>query len=255
MFKKLLAAVGVGGAAVNTVLDNPSLRPGETLSGKVLIKGGQVPQAIEFVDLVLMTEVEKKINGEEYRASHALQRYRVHGPLQLTSGQDLALPFTMLLPLETPVNNARALASPGFQSYQPRVRAAVWVHTDLAIASARDAEDRDGLDIHPLPQMQALIGAMAQLGLAHVSSDVEAGVARFNQIQSSLGCYQEFEFKPTRGGYGIKEVEITCIPRPEGIHVLLEVDRRYRGDSYRSLLMGADWQTVNWQEQLRRALG
>jgi len=246
---------------VDTVLDKSSLRPGDTLTGKVLIKGGSVPQSIEYVDLVLMTEVEKKINGEEYRASHALQRYRVSGAIQLSAGQELTLPFALGLPLETPVNNAQALASPGFQAYLPRVRAAVWIHTDLAIASARDAEDRDFLDIHPLPQMLQLISAMAQLGYAHVSSDVEAGAARFNNIQSSLGCYQEFEFKPMRnnfgkgfGGGGVKEVEISCIPRPEGVHVLLEVDRRYRGDSYRSLLMGADWQYVDWQEQLRRML-
>lgn len=261
MFKKLLAAVGVGGAMVDTVLDKPSLRPGDTLTGKVLIKGGSVPQSIEYVDLVLMTEVEKKINGEEYRASHALQRYRVSGAIQLSAGQDMILPFALGLPLETPVNNAQALASPGFQAYLPRVRAAVWIHTDLAIASARDAEDRDFLDIHPLPQMLQLISAMSQLGYAHVSSDVEAGAARFNNIQSSLGCYQEFEFKPTRNSFGgafsgssVKEVEITCIPRTEGVHVLLEVDRRYRGDSYRSLLMGADWQHVNWQDQLQRVL-
>lgn len=254
MFKKWLAAVGVGGARVDTVLNNPSLRPGDTLHGQVLIQGGTAAQSIEHVDLVLMAEVEQESGEHEVRSAQALQRYRVSAPLQVAAGQDLRLPFALALPLETPVNNAQALASPGFGGRLPLVRAAVWVHTDLAIAAAVDAHDRDLLDLHPLPQMQRLIRAMAQLGFAHVRSDVEAGAARFNGIQSSLGCYQEFEFKPLNGGQGVNEVEITCIPRPEGVHVLVEIDRRFRGDSYRSLLMDAAWAQQNWELQLQQCL-
>ncbi|MGL4996353.1 MAG: sporulation protein, partial [Deefgea sp.] len=61
MFKKLFASVGVGGATVDTVLDNASVYPGSTLTGYVLIRGGSVDQAIEYVDLQLMTEAEQKI--------------------------------------------------------------------------------------------------------------------------------------------------------------------------------------------------
>ena len=102
--------------------------------------------------------------------------------------------------------------------------------------------------------MQRLIAAMAQLGYLHSSTDVEAGTARVNQAYSTLGCYQEFEFRPAQGFGGVQEVEITCIAWPEGVHVLVEVDRRFRGDSYRSLLMGADWQQVGWENQLRAIL-
>ena len=47
----------------------------------------------------------------------------------------LILPFALGLPLETPVNNAQALASPGFQAYLPRVRAAAVVPAALAMAT------------------------------------------------------------------------------------------------------------------------
>ncbi|AMC35538.1 sporulation protein [Janthinobacterium sp. B9-8] len=253
MFKKLLATVGVGGASVDTVLNNPSLRPGDVLSGHVQIKGGKVEQDIEYVDLILMAEVEQESGDHEARVAKPLGSIRASGALKIAAGQEIRLPFMLTLPLETPVNNAQALASPGSQ-YAPNVRAAVWIHTDLAISSAVDAKDRDFLDVHPLPQMQGLIAAMAALGFAHVSSDVEAGTIQMNHIHSSLGCYQEFEFRPMQKFSSVQEVEISCIARPEGVHVLLETDRRFRGDSYQSFLMGPDWQSVNWQAHLRQIL-
>ncbi|XZG70691.1 sporulation protein [Chitinibacteraceae bacterium HSL-7] len=254
MFKKLLAAVGVGGATVDTVLQNASLFPGETLHGEVRIQGGQVAQEIEYVDLVLMTEAEHESGEHESRVALPLGRFRAAGRTRVEAGQRLVLPFALALPMETPVNHAGMLATPG-SNWPPQVRAAVWVHTDLAIASAVDASDRDFIEVKPLPQMQRLITAMAQLGFAHASSDVEVGTARVNGVQSTLGCYQEFEFKPA-GSFGrSNEVEITCIARADGVHVLIEVDRRFRGDAYFAFLMGPNWASVRWEDELRRVLG
>jgi sporulation-control protein len=254
MFKKLFAAVGVGGATVDTVLDNASVYPGSTLTGHVLIRGGSVDQAIEYVDLVLMTEAEQEVGDNEVRVQQPIAKYRVASAFTATAGLERRLPFSVQLPLETPVNNAQGLATPGY-GYVPHVKAAVWIHTDLAIASALDAKDRDYLDVHPLPQMQRLIAAMGELGFAHSSSDVEIGTARVNQVASSIGCYQEFEFRPMQHGFSrIQEVEITCISRPEGVHVLIEADRRFSRDTYTSMLMDSQWQGVDWTGRLRMML-
>ncbi|WP_157314889.1 sporulation protein [Chitinibacter sp. GC72] len=255
MFKKLFASIGVGGATVNTVLDNASVYPGGTLSGHVEVQGGSVEQRIEHIRLVLMAEAERDTEHGEARVAQPIGQFQASGALVVKAGETLRLPFSLSLPLETPVNNGIALSTPGYP-YQPQVRAAVWVHTDLAIASAVDAQDRDYLDVHPLPQMQRLIAAMGVLGYAHTSCDVELGSVRVNDVYSSLGCYQEFEFRPAQGFFGrVQEVEISCIPRSEGVHVLIEVDRRFSGDSYRALLMGHDWQSVDWESRLRSIIG
>ncbi|QKJ66234.1 sporulation protein [Deefgea piscis] len=254
MFKKLFAAVGVGGATVDTVLDNASVYPGSTLNGYVLIRGGSVDQAIEYVDLVLMTEAEQKVGDSEVRVAQTIAKFRVANAFSATAGLERRLPFSLTLPLETPVNNAYALATPGY-GYAPNVKAAVWIHTDLAIASAIDAKDRDFLDVQPLPQMQRLIAAMGNLGFAHVSSDVEIGTARIGQVASSIGCYQEFEFRPMQHGFSrIQEVEITCISRADGVYVLIEADRRFSRDSYSSMHMDQQWQNVDWEGRLRMML-
>ena len=57
MFKKLLAAAGVGGATVDTRLANPRLAPGEVLRGEVVVQGGRVAQRSAATDLSLMARV------------------------------------------------------------------------------------------------------------------------------------------------------------------------------------------------------
>ena len=70
------------------------------------------------------------------------------------AGETRQFPFQLQLPAETPIN---ALAHYG----RPL---AVWIHTDLAIASAVDASDRDLLEVHPTAPVAALLAAFEQLG-------------------------------------------------------------------------------------------
>ena len=50
-----------------------------------------------------------------------------------------------------------------------------------------------------------------------------------------LGCYQELEFKPAQFFSGINEVEVSFVAEQHQTHVLLEVDRKFRGDGFKSL--------------------
>lgn len=242
MFKKLFVAVGIGGASVDTRLDNPRLRPGEVLSGHVLVKGGQAAQDIEKIDLVLMAEAED--DAHDARGALALGKVQVCGRFSIGAGEEKRLPFSLVLPLETPVN---ALAHYG----RPLP---VWIHTDLALDKALDAADRDLLEILPTPQLQALLQAFDQLGWSLYQTDVEVGAARVGHVSSSLGCYQEFELRP-RARSRWQEIELTLIPAADGVHVLIEADARFGGDSYRSLRMDQDWQRVDWAAELQRLLG
>ncbi|UXY14004.1 sporulation protein [Chitiniphilus purpureus] len=247
MFKKLLAALGAGGASVDTRLNNPTLAPGEVLSGEVLIQGGEVPQTLEHVELALMTEVEVEHEHGEHYSNHVLGTIRLAGRQEVQPGQQIRLPFQFQLPLETPINDTAVLAA-GY------VRAPVWIHTDLAIQSAVDASDRDYVTVRPTAPMQRLIQAMSQAGFTLSRVDVERGTARAGNRYSTLGCYQELEFRPSYGSWSIAEVEVTFLPGPHDTLVLLEIDRRLRGDGYITLTMGANWASINWEAELQRVL-
>lgn len=244
MFKKLLASLGVGGAQVDTQLDNPQLRPGDLLSGRVVVKGGKADQDIEKIDLLLMTEAEYESGDHEDRVAQLLGAVRVAERFTIRAGEERQLPFRLQLPIETPIN---ALAHHG----RPLP---VWIHTDLAIDIAPDASDRDLLEVHPTPQVATLLQAFEQLGWGLYSTDVEVGTARVGNVTSTLGCYQEMELRPFGGHPRLQEIELTFLPAGDSVHVLIEVDARFGGDFYQALTMGPGFAAQDWVAELRTRL-
>ena len=55
------------------------------------------------------------------------------------------------------------------------------------------------------------------------------------EFVSHLNCYQEYEFKPeSRSFFGARELEVTFVDNGRETGVLIEVDRAFLGDGYRS---------------------
>lgn len=244
MFKKLLASIGVGGAKVDTQLQNPRLRPGEVLHGKVVVQGGNADQDIEKIDLVLMCEAEQESGDHEVRGALPLGAVRVAERFTIRSGEKREIPFQITLPLETPINAVAHYGRP----------LPVWIHTDLAIDNAVDGSDRDLIEVLPTPQVAAMLAAFEQIGWGLATTDVEVGTARIGNVMSTLGCYQEFELKARGGSFRFQEMELTFIPYGQDVHVLIEVDARFGGDFYVSLVMGADFASRDWAGELRSRL-
>ena len=83
--------------------------------------------------------------------------------------------------------------------------------------------------------MKAFSPGSQECGFQLMSVDVEKGQLRGNGFHSSIGCYQELEFKPTQLFNSINEVEVSFVAEQHQTHVLLEVDRKFRGDGFNSL--------------------
>lgn len=77
MFKKLLAAIGVGGASVDTRLLNASLQPGQTFEARIVLKGGEVSQSIAGLELALMTRVKVSDGDSSHFINHCLASWRI----------------------------------------------------------------------------------------------------------------------------------------------------------------------------------
>ncbi|AOY01152.1 sporulation protein [Jeongeupia sp. USM3] len=240
MFRSLLAAAGIGGAQVDTRIVRSRLVPGGMLLGEVVLKGGAVDQIIEGLQLVLCTEAEVETDNGEYTTAHVLAHWPLNERFVLRAGETMTIPLNSKLPDETPVT-----ALPCRDN-----RTKVWIETRLAIASAIDASDRDPLQVEPTEAMQCVIAAMGALGYALVRADVEAGYLRTHVANSQSGCYQELEFRPQSYG-GIAEVEISFLYDAHATHLVIEVDRRHRGDSYRVVSVPhAGLSTASVQRQL-----
>ncbi|MFC3833244.1 MULTISPECIES: sporulation protein [Deinococcus] len=199
--KRMMAAVGVGGARVDARVNSTSVRIGEAVSGVVVIQGGSVDQRIERINLGIAT----RYRHEDSYMTHQLSKQPVVPGFDLRPGETREFPFSVPVPHNTP------LSLPGTQ---------VWLATDADIAGAADPGDQDHLQILPSREQETLIGAAQRLGFQLASSEVEYHHGHI---------VQELAFRPPYGQYRISEIEMMMLPSGGGLDVMLEVDRRATG--------------------------
>lgn len=224
MFNKLKASLGFGGAKVDTVLDNPSLYQGDTLRGVVRIIGGDAEQKIDSVRLVLCTSVKVENEDEISFETHVLAEHEMDESFEIKAGETQEIPFEIELNPETPIT--------GLQTENNQSQ--VWLETALDIDFAIDANDRDYIEVLPLPPVNTILQIMQSEGFNLVKADVEKGFLQGDGFQTYSGCYQELEFKNDSFFNG-REIELSFVVDENAIHCLSEIDRRHgNGDTYRS---------------------
>ncbi|WP_440053168.1 sporulation protein [Pseudoalteromonas sp. T1lg65] len=231
MFKKILASVGIGAAKVDTVLETEHLHPGQKFQAQIVIRGGDISQDISGLELALMTQVKVTRDDEEYFSNHVIDRWRIGESFTINPGEEKVIPFEARLHSETPITEINA----GYNHSH------VWLETGLDIDLAMDPTDKDLLHIYPNEAVKTCMQAMQKLGFQLVKADVEQGYLRARDFQSVSGCYQELEYRPqSRSLFGLQEVELSFVPEAHKTHVLIELDRAFRGDGYVDLTIEHD---------------
>jgi sporulation-control protein len=250
----MLGAFGVGAPSVDTVLSNPNTRPGLPLAGQVNITGGSRDAEIDHIAVGLVTRIEVDGTEGDYDAVVEFHQAGVSSGLHLREGQDLSLPFQIVMPWETPVTDLYGQRPHGMT---------MGLRTEVAIRGAVDKGDLDPVYVYPLPVQERILEAFAHLGLQFKGADLERG--HIHGLHQSLPFYQEIEFYAgPRYSHGINEVELTFVADPHGVNVVLEFDKRgglFTGghDSYgRYRIDHTDADRIDWTSQvdgwLRQAL-
>ncbi len=219
MFKKMLSTFGVGGPSIDTQVQNPSVVPGGTVTGQIVLKGGSVNSSIERISLALVTRVEVESGDHEYLSNLEFGRIIVTGPFQLAAQSNHAMPFQFPIPVECPLTTVYGQHLHGMT---------MGLRTELAIASAVDKGDLDALSVSPMPAQQMVLDAFSNLGFRFKRADCERG--RIRGVDQTLPFYQEIEFYPgPQYASAINEVELTFVAEPHELNVILEVDKRRGG--------------------------
>jgi sporulation-control protein len=241
VFKKLLGAVGVGGPAVDTVLTDDSFLPGSAVTGQVHLEGGSSGAAVEQIVLELVAHVEAESHDGEHEGAVAFERVAVGGGFRLPAGERQSIPFSFMLPWETPVT----------ELHGQHLGIVLGVRTEVQIAGARDKGDIDPLRVSPLPVQEAVLEALGQLGYEFRSADLELG--RIHGTGQQLPFYQEIELAPpAQFAHSANEVELTFLASPAGVEVVLEADKRgglfSQGHDVvsRHLVSEADVRSADW---------
>lgn len=229
MFKKLLASVGIGKAKVDAILLNEQLTAGSSFDVEVVITGGDVEQELNAIELAIMAQAKAEADlGEDevkYNKSVVLQHWNQTLNLVIQPGETITRQFTLTLHPETPATKL-------FNSSVSKV----WLQTGLDIKNGIDGSDKDSLAIVPSATQLAVLDVISQSGYRLFKVDIEAGRVRGSDFSSQLPCYQEYEFKPeSRSFFGARELEVTFVDNGSATGVLIEVDRAFTGDGYRSI--------------------
>src|SRR5262249_48403924 len=146
VFKRMLAAFGVGGPSVDTVLDASHAMPGQVITGQVRIQGGGADADIDRIELSLVTRADAQSRGGQARGAAEFLRLRVAERLRVPANQLREVPFQLVLPWGTPITSVGSTALPGV---------AIGLRTELVVAGAQDKGDLDPVDVHPLPSQDA----------------------------------------------------------------------------------------------------
>ncbi|MEU0397685.1 sporulation protein [Streptomyces sp. NPDC006208] len=215
VFKRLLGSLGVGGPAVDTVLDHGTAAPGRPLTGHVHLKGGDVGFDIEHITLELVARVEAETHDGEHVGAVVFDRFTVGGGFRLAQGEQRSIPFSVTLPWETPITELHGQS----------LGVVFGVRTELAVDGAKDKGDLDPLYVRPLPVQEAILEAFGQLGYGFKSADLELG--RIGGTGQQLPFYQEIELTPPpQYAHAISEIELTFLANPGEMEVVLEADKR-----------------------------
>lgn len=208
MLKKWLASAGIGNAKVDTLLDNDRLVPGEEVSGKIIIEGGNAEQQVDQINLFLMTEAAREIDDKKVYEKLKLETFTVGSSFTIGEGEKKELDFRFNLPVHTP----------------PTVgRTNVWIQTGMDVPNAIDPKDRDFIQVEPHRNMGIILEALTnELGFRLKNAEMEYS-RRYRYVQ-------EFEFLPgNEFRRDLDELEVMFFMKENLVELVIQVDRRAKG--------------------------
>lgn len=244
MFSSLKNALGLDTLNVQTHLNQESVMVGTTLKGVVSITGVANDKTVNHVDLHLLTTAEQDTDDGDIKRSHTLGSVRLAHQLIIPANDQITLPFELALSAETPITNV---------GYSHQNGTHLWLHTDVDVARTLDSSDKDPVYTTPTPTMARFLDAMNGLGFRLIKSDVELGYLNTAYGRSSYGCYQELEYAGR--GFGLNSVEVSFLPIGEQTHVVLEIDRAFRSDSYGVISLTDSMSVADMMALIRQRVG
>ena len=129
MLKKFLSTIGIGSMKVDTVVDQPEIAYGETLSGTIYIDGGQSDQHIEFIKLEVLKRTEGHREDSDFDISNeCVAKHTIEMVGSVKSKETRMVPF-QLVPDER------------WESEGENVK--LFLRTSINITNAVDVQDED----------------------------------------------------------------------------------------------------------------
>ncbi|WCN37948.1 sporulation protein [Aneurinibacillus uraniidurans] len=149
MFKKFLSKIGIGGASVNLVLYHDTVRMGDTITGELIVQGGDVEQRMNGITVELHVKSRYVYNDTTTSVDKCVATVQAATPFTLGVKETKTFPFECQIP------KFIAMSS---------ITTRYYFKTNLDIESALDSNDRDFLTILPSGLMRNFVEGLDLLG-------------------------------------------------------------------------------------------
>ncbi|WP_394187972.1 sporulation protein [Paenisporosarcina quisquiliarum] len=129
MLKKFLSTIGIGSMKVDTIVDQPDLAHGESLSGKIYIDGGQSEQMIDFIKLEVIKRSEGHREDSDFDVTNdVVAKYMIETIGSVKSKETRMVPFEIM---------------PDERWEYDKDQAKLFLRTSVHITGAVDVQDED----------------------------------------------------------------------------------------------------------------
>ncbi len=129
MLKKFLSTIGIGSMKVDTIVDQPDLAHGESLSGKIYIDGGQSEQLIDFIKLEVIKRSEGHREDSDFDVTNDIvAKYMIETIGSVKSKETRMVPFEIM---------------PDERWEYDKDQAKLFLRTSVHITGAVDVQDED----------------------------------------------------------------------------------------------------------------
>ncbi|KZN99758.1 hypothetical protein A4244_17335 [Bacillus badius] len=107
MWKNILSSIGIGGVAIDTVLEKTDYHAGEKMKGKVLINGGQAAEPIDALVISWYLQIHEVREDSDF-SYHDKELKEMTLPIQrdIQPKEKLTIPFTLEIDAEHPPTSA-----------------------------------------------------------------------------------------------------------------------------------------------------
>lgn len=129
MLTKFLSTIGIGTMKVETVVEQPQLSHGESLSGKIYINGGKTEQIIEFIELEVLKRTEGHRGDSDFDVTNeCIAKHTIEMIGSVKSKETRMVPFELMPDerWESEANNVK-----------------LFLRTSIHITNAVDVQDED----------------------------------------------------------------------------------------------------------------
>lgn len=169
MFKKFLSRIGIGSAKIDLVLDRDVVVMGETVNGKIFVKGGEVEQQIGEISVDLKVKSSYKKGDHTLGVNERVASYKAVDGFVIGSGEEKEFEISFEIPELIPVSS---------------INTKYHLLTNLDISEALDSKDYDYITVLPSGLLKNFLEGFKELGF-------------MPKYESYTGQYQIIDFHPT----------------------------------------------------------